>query len=31
MIMNDRVIARRVKRFATGLAIGGMTLGAGRC
>ena len=29
MITNDRVIARRVKRFATALAIGGMTLGAG--
>ena len=26
---NARVIARRVKRFAAGLAIGGMTLGAG--
>ena len=29
MIMNARVIARRVKRIAAGLAIGGMTLGAG--
>ena len=29
MIMNDSGIARTAKRFATGLAIGGMTLGAG--